>query len=123
MTIMNFEDLKGQTLRSITDTGNEVRMVLEDGRAFRLYHEQDCCESVRVEDVIGDLSDLVGSPLTMAEEIYNAPDPDDRFEKDNWGGTHTWTFYKLATVNGYVTIRWLGSSNGYYSESVLFGPC
>lgn len=120
---MNFENLKGQTLRSITNTGDEVRMVLEDGRSFRLYHEQDCCESVRVEDVIGDLSDLVGSPLTMAEEISNAPDPDNRFEKDSWGDTHTWTFYKLATVNGYVTIRWLGESNGYYSEGVSFGSC
>lgn len=90
---------------------DEVRFESTCGRVFRLYHSQDCCESVDIEDVCGDVEDLIGSPILMAEE---ATSPDEDSESG------TWTFYKLATVKGYVTIRWLGRSNGYYSESVYF---
>lgn len=90
---------------------DEVRFESTCGRVFRLYHSHDCCETVEIEDVCGDIEDLIGSPILMAEEA-TSPDEDSESGK--------WTFYKLATVKGYVTIRWLGRSNGYYSESVYF---
>jgi hypothetical protein len=113
----NVDVLKGKTLSKVSGTvgSGEITFVTADGDTYRMYHEQDCCESVSVEDIVGDLQDLVGSEILVAEEV-DGESPSD-FEAYE---SHTWTFYKFATHKGYVDIRWLGSSNGYYSESVSF---
>jgi hypothetical protein len=72
---------------------------------------------VYLDDVSGDLQDLVGEPILQAEEV-NGQIPAN-FTPDKHE-SYMWTFYKLATRKGYVDLRWFGSSNGYYSESVDF---
>lgn len=115
-----FEDLLGKTLIGVEVHDDSIVFITKDAQ-YQLYHEQDCCESVYVEDIIGDVDDLIGSPLLMAEEVTNADEPvDSKVDKSYRDYSETWTFYKLATIKGYVTIRWYGSSNGYYSESVTF---
>ena len=111
---IEFSTLAGKTLKTIVVDADEAEIDFEtaEGEKFRLYHEPDCCEYVRVEEIIGDLADLVGVPLLQAEEAYNSGDTSE--------GSQTWTFYKLATIKGSVTLRWLGESNGYYSEDVSF---
>lgn len=100
----------GLTFDSVEASHDVITFHSKCGRKFLMYHEQDCCETVEIEDIVGDLSDLVGVPLLKAEE---------RSEVDpNACESGTWTFYEFATIKGYVTIRWYGSSNGYYSESV-----
>lgn len=63
--------LIGKTMTSVIQHDNEIIFTLEDGKQYKLYHEQDCCEGVRIEDIEGDLNDLVGSPILSAEEVSN----------------------------------------------------
>lgn len=86
---------------------------VSDDEKYAMFHSQDCCESVWIEDICGDLSDLVGSPILVAERRYESDDT-----VDMWDGIRGWTFYEIATIKGSVTIRWCGSSNGYYSIGV-----
>lgn len=124
--LCEFEILKGTILSNIENINNEeIIFTLVNGEKYKLYHYKDCCESVTVEDIVGDFEDIISSPILLAEEVcYTNEDNDEDLkrmgivkEKDE---SSTWTFYKLSTIKGNVTIRWWGVSNGWYSESVSF---
>jgi len=110
----DFENLVGMTLTSInvSRADDKIEFVTSNGVEFEMYHEQDCCEGVSIDDIVGDLDDLTGTPITLAEEVSDSGDTD--------YGTCTWTYYRLATSKGLVSLKWYGESNGYYSESVGF---
>jgi hypothetical protein len=125
----NLSDIIGKivTETEVDYTENVIQLKTSDGCTYRMMHNQDCCETVHIEDICGDMNDLVGSPILMAEEA-TSQDPTPEMElqehlhlmEEPSNESRTWTFYKFATVKGYVTIRWLGQSNGYYSENVDF---
>jgi len=112
--VTKFSDILGYCITHIERNHDELKLYLGDTVYVHMYHQQDCCEDVFIEDICGDLDDLIGSPLLQAEEVTNH----DSGPLNEYDESYTWTFYKFATVNGSVTIRWYGSSNGYYSEYV-----
>ena len=112
---VDFSELKGKVVTKVENNDDyEIVFYTEDGYKYSMYHEQDCCESVYVESIVGDLNDLVGEEVLMAEESSSTDVP----PLSEYDDSHTWTFYKLASRKGYIDIRWYGSSNGYYSEGV-----
>lgn len=111
----DFAELNGEVIKSISGAeqgSDEVVITTESGKAIKLYHDQDCCESVEINDVEGCAEDLIGAIVVSAEEVDGDCGESSDYE------SYTWTFYKLETSKGGLWIRWLGSSNGYYSERV-----
>lgn len=116
-------EMIGQTFSHIVGAEENSDMIVFYTVDFRMefFHEQDCCENVRILEIHGDISDLLNSPILVAEERVNPIESDDWPAANNdWIESCTATFYEFATIKGSVTIRWLGESNGYYSESVSY---
>ena len=118
------EILTGETIVSVEGAATHSEAIiftLSNGNKYKMFHDQDCCEEVFLSEVIGDIEDIVNTPILVAEKVVNDElnTPKD-YVYDKWNDCHTWTFYKLRTIKGDVTLRWLGESNGYYSEEVDF---
>lgn len=108
------DDLIGLTVERIEDSNEEIHFYTTCGKHFLMYHSQDCCESVYVDAIDGDLQGLIGRPIRSATESSNSGESNDGYD------SVTWTFYRFRTDQEFVHITWRGSSNGYYSEGVDF---
>ncbi len=99
----------GLTFVSVEHDKQQEKIVFQmaDGWRFELYHEQECCETVWLEDINGDLNDLVGTPIIVAEKRS-------RFDEDSEDDSKTWTFFCFRTTKGTVDVSFAGTSNGCY---------
>lgn len=119
---MNFSVLVGKTIKRVEggEEGDEhIAFHCDDGASYAGTHQQDCCESVKIFDTVGNVEDIVGSPVILAEEENDADQPADITYQPY--DSYTWTIYTIETAKGRYVVRWLGESNGYYGESPYFG--
>jgi len=111
---VEFVKLQGKTITNIeiSNYRYSMKITCDDGYVYDIRHDQNCCEDVHLEDICGDLEDLIGTPILLAQESTSDKDPlpDADYFK--------WTFYTLRTIKGTVSLRWWGNSNGYYSVDV-----
>ena len=115
---VDIEAFAGKTFNRIFDRetgecpklGTDAVCFVAPQENFLMTHQRECCERVYLEDVCGDWDDLIGSPVLCAEESVSDGIFDDELK--------SWTFYRLKTAKGSVTLRWQGESNGYYGVEV-----
>ena len=112
----------GKTITSLTglsENSDEVDIRTSTGELYRFYHDQDCCECVSLNDWEALPDDFAGAVVLSAEEVSGDESPPEGYD-EQYGESYSWTFYKIDTDKGDLWMRWLGESNGYYSEHVSF---
>ena len=111
------EAFKNKKILSVSgfdlDNRDECLINFDNNEFIQIYHAQDCCEDVWLEDISGD-TNLEGA---IFYEIIEKECNKDALNKGD--DSFTWTFYTIRTSKGYLDLRWYGTSNGYYSESII----
>lgn len=111
------KDLIGESIRAIEKFDDQRVIVrLRTGwQSFIFFHDQDCCELVELREA--NMDGIIGKVIcaVSAEVDHNLPEGAEQME------SFTNTTFTFKTEDGSVgTLRFLGQSNGYYSESVEF---
>jgi hypothetical protein len=113
-----FEDLVGKTLTNVSQDNEMMTFECSDGSKYQMYHGQDCCERVYIEDITDGWKEILNEALVI--DAYESSNRDWAPPSGMGHESYTWTFYRITTNKGCVVIRWFGESNGYYSEGVSF---
>lgn len=93
------EDMVGRTFVSVSNNAGETLVFLDaEGNGVEFYHGQDCCESVGINDIVGELSDLLHTPILRAEvRSWSDEMPEgEGLTLPEYHDSYTWTFYEFA---------------------------
>ena len=106
-----FEQLQGMVITAVVyKEANESLLIHLNTHVLEMIHHQECCETVYLADVVGSFEDLIGYPLLEVSEST--------VDIATGNSSSTASYYNFKTVKASVQLRWVGESNGYYSETV-----
>jgi len=95
--------------------GDEILLTTASGKTIKIFHSQDCCETVSIEGTDGAWHDLFGKVIVEATQSeWSDQEPKPNEYSESW----TRTELKFRSDDTTVISRWIGESNGYYSEGV-----
>ena len=103
---------------NVCDLYGDIFIKLLGKTNVAFYHDSECCEQVWLEDVCGDMQDLLGTPILKAYVTIMRKDEPMEEEDSELDEVDDWIFYHLSTIKGSVTLRFNTSSNGFYSTDV-----
>lgn len=106
------DNMVGRVVKYVDIDKEEMKITCEDNSVFTFYHEQDCCEHVYIADTVGEPMSLKGWKLLLVDMEATRESSCDGDE------SKTTTVVKFVTDENTVSVKWIGESNGYYSESV-----
>ena len=120
MKVNTYTEFSGKTIQEVRGCkkhSDEVTLKFTDGTCLKFYHQQDCCETVLLEDFDTTPEDLVNTNIISIEERISRSGEGIK-PLDNWDHSYTWSFYVIKTSSSTMVLRWYGTSNGWYSETV-----
>ena len=120
MEVKTYTEFSGKTIQEIRGCkkhSDEVTIKFTDGSCLKFYHQQDCCETVLLEDFDITPEWLIDSKIISVEERISRSEEGVK-PLNNWDESYTWSFYVIKTSSSTMVLRWYGTSNGWYSETV-----
>lgn len=121
MVVNTYTEFSGKTIQEIMGCkkhSDEVTIKFTDGSCLKFYHQQDCCESVHLEDFDTEPEYLINTNIISIEERKYSDSENAVEPLNDWDESYTWTFYIIKTSKFTMWMRWYGTSNGWYSETV-----
>lgn len=112
MSPANFAEFKNKVIKNISGLekgSQEVYFECEDGTKYFLYHYQVCSEKVYIEEIAGNINDIIGCKINIADVVTS-------------GNSNIFlqTFFTLSSDKGSLIFRWIGESVGSVLVDVSF---